>query len=73
MSRREKTCSECGTTFTGNCRVRNGERFCRDCEPLAPGKGQPVEPSAPQTAEEYQARKATTVPVSALMDGGQVR
>lgn len=35
---RERTCAGCGTTFTGNCRVIDGERYCQDCEPLGGGR-----------------------------------
>lgn len=70
---REKTCAGCGATFTGNCRVKDGERYCNDCEPMAVGRGKPREDFDPaETVEEYEARKNVRVPVGELMDGGQV-
>lgn len=65
----ERTCAGCGDAFTGNHRVRDGEPHCRDCEPLAVGRGLPSPEFEPaETIEEYEARKAVMVPVAELLD-----
>jgi len=72
--RREHTCAGCGDTFTGNHRVKGGEPYCPGCEPLEVGRGLPDPDFEPATTvEEYEARKATVIPVGALMEGGDPR
>lgn len=67
-------CGGCGADVTGNHRVRDGEAFCTDCEPLAVGKGLPDPDFEPaQTIEEYDRRRGIVLPVAALLDGGDPR
>lgn len=68
-------CGGCGADVTGNHRVKDGEAFCTDCEPLSVGRGLPdpdFEP--PQSIEEYDRRRGVLLDVGDLLaDGVQVR